>query len=102
MGKLTLAGRLVARDLRHRRAQAALLLLAVTVATTVLTLGLALHGVTNHPYAQTKAATNGPDAVAQIGDFTPGPPGSGLTAGPHGPGATGPAAVRTTARILSQ
>ena len=101
MGKMMLAGRLVARDLRHRPAQAVLLLLAVTVATAVLTLGLALHGVTNHPYAQTKAATYGPDAVAQIGNFAPGPPGSGLTAGPHGPGATGPAAVRATASILS-
>jgi putative ABC transport system permease protein len=42
-------GRLVARDLRHRPLQAGLLLLAITAATTVLTLGLALHGVTGQP-----------------------------------------------------
>ena len=72
MGKMMVAGRLVARDLRHRPAQAALLLLAITAATAVLTLGLALHGVTSHPYAQTRAATNGPDAVAQIGRRPPG------------------------------
>ena len=66
MGKLVLVGRLVARDLRHRWAQAALLLLAITAATATLTLGLALHGVTNQPYRQTRAATNGPDVVAYL------------------------------------
>ena len=39
---------LAARDLRHRPAQADLLLLAITAATTALTLGLALRGVTSH------------------------------------------------------
>jgi putative ABC transport system permease protein len=66
MGKLLLVGRLAARDLRHRWAQAALLLLAITAATATLTLGLALHGVTNQPYRQTRAATNGPDVVAYL------------------------------------
>ncbi len=64
MGRLTLIARLVARDLRHRPAQAVLLLLAVTAATATLALGLSLNGVTSHPYLHTKAATNGPDAVA--------------------------------------
>ena len=41
-----------------------LLLLAITAATTTLTLGLALHGVTSQPYQQTRAATAGPDVVA--------------------------------------
>ncbi len=77
MGKLLLVGRLAARDLRHRWAQAALLLLAITAATATLTLGLALHGVTNQPYQQTRAATNGPDVVAQLGSPRP---------APHGPG----------------
>ena len=62
MGKIVLVARLAARDLRRRQAQAVLLLLAITAATTTLTLGLALHGVTSHPYQQTRAATNGPDA----------------------------------------
>ena len=66
MGKILLVGRLAARDLRHRPAQAVLLLLAITAATATLTLGLALHGVTSQPYQQTRAATNGPDVVAQL------------------------------------
>jgi len=78
MGKVLLAGRLAARDLRHRPGQAVLLLLAITAATAVLTLGLALNGVTSQPYRQTRAATSGPDIVAQLG----GP----AAAGPHGPG----------------
>jgi putative ABC transport system permease protein len=66
MGKVLLVGRLVARDLRHRPGQAVLLLLAITAATATLTLGLALHGVTSQPYAQTRVATNGPDVVAYL------------------------------------
>ena len=81
MGKTVLVGRLAARDLRHHRAQAVLLLLAITAATAVLTLGLALHGVTSHPYQQTRAATSGPDVVAQLG---------GDLTGPHGPGRPAP------------
>ena len=63
MGRVLLVCRLAARDMRHHVAQAVLLLLAVTAATTMLTLGLALHGVTSHPYQQTRAATRGPDVV---------------------------------------
>ena len=66
MGRLALVARLVARDLRHRPAQAVLLLLAVTAAAATLTLGLALNGVTNSPYLRTQAATNGPDVTAAI------------------------------------
>jgi ABC-type lipoprotein release transport system permease subunit len=101
MGKLTLAGRLVARNLQHRPGQAVLLLLAITAATAVLTLGLALHGVTSHPYAQTRAATNGPDAVAQIGGFATGPhqPDTSSRSGPPAT-ARAPGAALTEARIL--
>ena len=60
MGKILLIGRLVVRDLRHRPAQAVLLLLAITAATATLTLGLVLHGVTSQPYQQTRAATQRP------------------------------------------
>src|ERR1700735_5010028 len=66
MGRLALLARLVARDLRHRRAQAVLLLLAITAATATLTLGLALNGVTSSPYLRTKAATSGPDITAFV------------------------------------
>jgi putative ABC transport system permease protein len=67
MGRLLLIARLAACDLRHRPAQAVLLLLAITAATATLTLGLALNGVTSSPYLNTKAATNGPD-VTGTGD----------------------------------
>ena len=78
MSRFRLVGRLVARDLRHRPGQAVLMLLAITAATATLTLGLVLHGVTSQPYQQTRAATNGPDEVAYIGQppVTGGPPGS--------------------------
>jgi putative ABC transport system permease protein len=64
MSRLVLIARLAVRDLRHRPAQAVLLLLAITAATATLTLGLALNGVTSSPYSRTKAATNGPDVTA--------------------------------------
>jgi putative ABC transport system permease protein len=41
-----------------------LLLLVIVAATTTLTLGLVLHEETIRPYAQTRAATAGPDLVA--------------------------------------
>src|SRR5215469_4471774 len=82
MGKLLLVGRLVGRDVRYRPAQAVLLLLAISAATTVLSLALALHGVTQHPYRQTRTATRGPDVVVAYN-------GGGQLTGPHGP--AGPA-----------
>ena len=72
MGRLLLICRLAARDLRHRAATAFLLLLAITAAATTLTLGLALHGTTSHPYDTTRAATSGPDIAAQEIPLPPG------------------------------
>src|SRR4029453_1310916 len=66
MGRVLLVFRLAARDLRRRPAEAALLLLAIMAATTTLTLGLVLHGVTDEPYEKTREATNGPDVVASV------------------------------------
>ena len=74
MGRVLLVGRLAARNLRRRPAEAALLLLAITAATTTLTLGLVLHGVTNDPYHTTREATAGPDAVASVGADVVGQP----------------------------
>lgn len=65
MGRLLLISRLVTRDIRHRPAETALALLAIGAATAVLALGLILHGVTGNPYLATRAATRGPDLVAQ-------------------------------------
>jgi predicted lysophospholipase L1 biosynthesis ABC-type transport system permease subunit len=71
MGRLLLTSRLAARDLRRRPAEAVLLLLAIMTATTTLTLGLALHGMTDKPYQKTREATAGPDVVASV---DPNPP----------------------------
>src|ERR1039457_6508283 len=65
MGRMLLVCRLAARDLRWRPVEAALMLLVITAATTTLTLGLALSGMTSHPYLDTRTATAGPDVVAQ-------------------------------------
>jgi ABC-type lipoprotein release transport system permease subunit len=75
-GRVFLVFRLAIKDLRHRPAQALLLLLAIAGGTTTLTLGLALHGTTNNPYTRTRTATNGPDVVATVmpgGSSAPGP-----------------------------
>jgi putative ABC transport system permease protein len=66
MGQTLLVIRLAARDIRRHKAQAVLLVLAITAATTVLALGLALQGVTSRPYQQTRAQTRGPDVVAYL------------------------------------
>jgi putative ABC transport system permease protein len=70
LGRVFLVFRLLAGNLRRRPAEAALLLLAIMAATTVLTLGLVLRGVTNDPYRTTRDATAGPDVVAS---FAPDP-----------------------------
>jgi ABC-type lipoprotein release transport system permease subunit len=66
MGRILLVCRLAMRDLRRRPAEAALLLLAIAGATTVLTLGLALRGVISKPFETTREATAGPDIVAAL------------------------------------
>ncbi|MGI5488876.1 FtsX-like permease family protein [Microtetraspora malaysiensis] len=67
MGGIVLVVRLALRDLRRRRTEAALLLLAILAATTTLTLGLVLRDAASDPYQSTRAATNGPDVVANVG-----------------------------------
>ena len=64
MGKALLVWRLAVKDIRHRPVLAALLLVAIAAGAATLTLGLALRGTTDNPYARTRAATNGPDVVA--------------------------------------
>ena len=74
MGRVLLVFRLAARNVRRRPAEAALLVLAIMAATTMLTLGLVLHGVTDNPYQRTREATAGADVVASVGplDVAPG------------------------------
>ena len=98
MGKIRLIGLLAGRDLRRRPGPAALLVVAITIATATLTLGLVLHGVTSQPYLQTRAVTNGPDVVAQIQGFTLPPPGSG---GPAQQGQTSHAHIAAEIRTLT-
>ncbi|GAA4569081.1 ABC transporter permease [Planotetraspora kaengkrachanensis] len=64
MGRILLVGRLAVRDLRRRRVETVLLLLAIMAATTTLTLGLVMREAANDPYQSTRGATNGPDVVA--------------------------------------
>jgi putative ABC transport system permease protein len=76
VGRVLLVFRLAARNLRRRPVEAALLVLAIMAATSVLTLGLALHGVTDNPYQRTREATAGADVVASVGplEVAPGRP----------------------------
>ncbi|MFB9968363.1 ABC transporter permease [Sinosporangium siamense] len=71
MGSVVLVVRLVLADVRRHKVQAAMLLLAVTVATATMALGLSLRGVSDALYAQTRAATAGPDMVALSGMTDP-------------------------------
>jgi ABC-type lipoprotein release transport system permease subunit len=66
MGRILLVGRLAVRDLRRRRIETALLLLALMAATTTLTLGLVLRAAASDPYQSTREATKGPDVVASV------------------------------------
>jgi putative ABC transport system permease protein len=59
--------RLAVGDLKRRRVQSLLLVATIAAATTTLTLTLTLRQVSKDPFAQTRAATRGPDLVAQIG-----------------------------------
>jgi len=66
VGRALLIWRLVIGDIKRRPVQAALLLVMITTTTTTLSLGLALRKVTDSPFARARAATRGPDVVAQI------------------------------------
>jgi putative ABC transport system permease protein len=82
MGRLLLICRLAVGDVRHRPASAVLLVLAIVTAATTLTLGLALAGISNQPYQQTRALTDGPDVVAQVQSAALGPGGVPVPGGP--------------------
>ena len=74
MGRLFLVCRLAARDLQRRRGEAVMLLVALMAATTALTLGLVLCGVTSQPYQTTREVTAGPDVLATAFPGKSGPP----------------------------
>jgi len=66
MGRAFLFGRLAAKDLRRHLTEGVLLFLVIAAASATLTLGLVLHGETSNPFSTTRAATTGPDAVANL------------------------------------
>lgn len=74
MGRALLVGRLAVRDLRRRPVEAVLLLLAITAATTTLTLGLVLQDAARDPYQSTREATAGPDVVSSVSPSPEGEP----------------------------
>ena len=65
MGPFVLVWRLAAHDLRRRLTQSVLLLLVIATATSTLALAFALDGTSNTPWSTTRAATAGPDVMAQ-------------------------------------
>ena len=73
MGRMLLISRLVIGDIRRRWVQSLLLVVMVLTTTTTLTLALTLHHASQNPFARTRAATKGPDFVAENGPA----PGSG-------------------------
>ncbi|GAA4259291.1 FtsX-like permease family protein [Dactylosporangium darangshiense] len=66
MSRFLLISRLAARDLRRHPGEALMVLLVIAVCAATLTVGLALNGVTDNPYQQTREATAGPDVLAVI------------------------------------
>ena len=66
MGRILLVVRLVLGDIRRHPAHAGMLVLSIAVATTMLSLGVSLHGVADRLYLQTRAVTAGPDLVAVV------------------------------------
>jgi putative ABC transport system permease protein len=76
MGRILLIWRLVSGDIKRRPVQSLLLVVMIVTTTMTLTLGLALRHASQSPFARTRAATKGPDYVAENGPA----PGSGRPA----------------------
>jgi putative ABC transport system permease protein len=87
-GRALLMWRLVASSLRWRPVEVVLTLVAIAAATTTLMVGLALHGVTAHPYQTTRALTSGPDVAAMPDNASPSSMAQ-LESLEHRPGAAG-------------
>jgi putative ABC transport system permease protein len=83
-----LACRLIRADLRRHPVEAVVFLVAILAATATLALGLALNGATSTLYSQTRAATAGPDVVAESANGDTAMLSSLMSLG-HAPGVTG-------------
>jgi ABC-type lipoprotein release transport system permease subunit len=77
---MRLLSRLAARDLRRHPVESLMVFLVIAAAAATLTIAFALSGVTAHPYQQTRAATAGPDVVADVFSGLPNPTGRQSTA----------------------
>ena len=66
MGRLLLVARLALGDIKRRRGQALLLVIIIVLTTAALTLALALRRPDTGQFARTRAATRGPDLVAEV------------------------------------
>jgi predicted lysophospholipase L1 biosynthesis ABC-type transport system permease subunit len=73
VGRVLLVWRLVSGDIRRRWVQSLLLVVMVLTTTTTLALALTVHHASQSPFETTRAATKGPDLVAENGPA----PGSG-------------------------
>jgi putative ABC transport system permease protein len=71
MGRLWLVARLVISDVKRRKGQALLLVIIIVLTTAALTLALALRRPDTGQFSRTRAATRGPDLVAELAS-TPG------------------------------
>jgi putative ABC transport system permease protein len=67
MSRMLVVWRLALGDIKRHRAQSAMLIVMLATTTTTLALALALQQTTRAPFGRTRAATRGPDVVAEIG-----------------------------------
>jgi ABC-type lipoprotein release transport system permease subunit len=65
-GRLLLLWRLAAGDVRRHPVESVMAFVVVAAAAAMLTVSLALSGVTDNPYRQTRMATAGPDVIAAV------------------------------------
>jgi len=90
VGHLLLIWRPILHDMRRSPGEALMFLLAVTIATASLTLGIASSNAVASAYAKTRAATAGPDVIAittatdpsRVADAIADTPGVAAQAGP--------------------
>jgi ABC-type lipoprotein release transport system permease subunit len=74
-GRLLLVWRLAAGDVRRHPVESVMVFVVIAAAAAMLTVSLALSGVTNNPYQQTRMAAAGPDVIADVGGGGPAPVG---------------------------
>ena len=63
---LLLLWRLASGDVRRHLVESVMVFVVIAAAAATLTVSLALSGVTDNPYQQTRTATAGPDVIADV------------------------------------